>query len=403
MMAENKLQVAGLLALAMAGFIAIMTETVPAGLLSQISQDLGVSSSMAGQLVTAYALGSLLAAIPLTLATRGWMRRKALLTSVIGFFLFNTLSTFSKDYTLTLVARFFAGAAAGLAWGLIAGYARRMVVPELQGRAMTLAMIGTPVALALGVPIGTWFGALVGWRSVFGIMSALTLMLIIWILLKVPNFPGEARQKSLSLYQVWRLPGIRPILWVIFAWVAAHNILYTYIVPFLATYGLQMQADRVLLTFGVSALLGIALTGWLVDRWLRRTVLASLLLFALITLAFAVFTTSASVLYSGVFIWGLTFGGAATLLQTASADAAGDSTDVAQSMVVVAWNLAIAAGGIIGGVLLQNRGAVSFPWAMLLLLLAGLLVVLMARKRGFKSGPRHAETVDESKDYSCSE
>ncbi len=394
MKGETTLPVAGLLALAMTGFIAIMTETLPAGLLLQISQDMGVSSSMAGQWVTAYALGSLLAAIPLTIATRGWMRRKALLTSVIGFLLFNTLSAFSKDYTLTLVARFFAGAAAGLAWGLIAGYARRMVVPALQGRAMTLAMIGTPVALALGVPVGTWFGTLVGWRSIFMIMSALTLLLIGWILLNVPNFPGESRQKSLSLYQVWRLPGIRPILWVIFAWVTAHNILYTYIVPFLATYGLETQVDRVLLIFGVSALLGIALTGWLVDSWLRKTVLASLLLFALINVAFVFFTSSSTVLYSGIFIWGLTFGGAATLLQTASADAAGESTDVAQSMVVVAWNLAIAAGGIIGGVLLEDKGAVSFPWAMLLLLFAGLLVVFMAKEKGFKSGPRHSERAN---------
>lgn len=391
MKGERGLPIAGLLALAMTGFIAIMTETIPAGLLPQISQSLAVSSSMAGQLVTAYALGSLLAAIPLTLATRGWPRRNALLASVIGFLLFNTLSTFSKDYTLTLVARFFAGASAGLAWGLIAGYARRMVTPALQGRAMTLAMIGTPIALALGVPLGTWFGTLVGWRSVFGIMSLLTLVLIGWILLKVPNFAGETRQKSLSLYRVWRLPGIRPILWVIFVWVTAHNILFTYIVPFLATYGLEKRADSVLLIFGVSAILGIALTGWLVDRWLRSTVLASLLLFTAIILAFAVLAPSVEVLYTGIFIWGLTFGGAATLLQTASADAAGESTDVAQSMVVVAWNLAIAAGGIAGGVLLKERGAGSFPWAMLALLMVGLWVVFRARERGFTPGPRHGQ------------
>lgn len=64
MRGEGGLPIAGLLALAMTGFIAIMTETMPAGLLPQISHSLAVSSSMAGQLVTAYALGSLLAAIP---------------------------------------------------------------------------------------------------------------------------------------------------------------------------------------------------------------------------------------------------------------------------------------------------------------------------------------------------
>lgn len=61
----------GLIALAMAGFICALTETIPAGLLIEISNGLGVTESLAGQLVTSYALGSLLAAIPLTTATQG--------------------------------------------------------------------------------------------------------------------------------------------------------------------------------------------------------------------------------------------------------------------------------------------------------------------------------------------
>ncbi|PWW35112.1 hypothetical protein DET56_113116 [Paenibacillus pabuli] len=62
----------GLLALAMAGFIAIMTETLPAGLLPQIKEGLQVSEAGAGQLVTFYAVGSLIAAIPVAVLTRGW-------------------------------------------------------------------------------------------------------------------------------------------------------------------------------------------------------------------------------------------------------------------------------------------------------------------------------------------
>lgn len=87
-------------------------------------------------------------------------------------------------------------------------------------------------------------------------------------------------------------------------------------------------------------------------------------------------------------LWGLSFGGAPTLLQTASADAAGQDADVAQSMIVVAWNLAIAAGGITGGLLLQGASAASFPWAVLGLLLIGLTVVWQTRQHGFKPGTR---------------
>ncbi len=186
----EKLPLAALLALAMTGFICIMTETLPAGLLPEISTGLDVSPALAGQTITAYALGSLIAAIPLTVATQGWRRRRVLLATILGFLFFNSLTALSPNYTLTLFARFAAGAAAGLAWSLLAGYARRMVSPAQQGRAMAVAMIGTPIALSLGVPLGTWLGNLMGWRLAFGLMSGLTLLLIVWVLVKVPDYPG---------------------------------------------------------------------------------------------------------------------------------------------------------------------------------------------------------------------
>lgn len=105
----DRLPVGALLALAMTGFICIVTETLPAGLLPLISDGLGVSASMAGQMVTAYALGSVLAVIPLTIATRGWRRRNVLLLTIVGFLLFNSITALSSHYGLTLLARFLAG------------------------------------------------------------------------------------------------------------------------------------------------------------------------------------------------------------------------------------------------------------------------------------------------------
>lgn len=141
--ASDRLPWGGLLALAMTGFIGILTETLPAGLLPQISKGLGISEALAGQLVTLYALGSLVAAIPLTAATRGWRRRPLLLLCIVGFLIFNTITALSTYYFLTLVARFLAGVSAGVLWGMLAGYARRMVPDALKGRAMAVAMSGT--------------------------------------------------------------------------------------------------------------------------------------------------------------------------------------------------------------------------------------------------------------------
>ncbi|MBV6817089.1 MFS transporter [Rahnella sp. PD12R] len=387
---KTPLPLSALLAMALTGFIAIMTETLPAGLLPQIAGGLDVSQAMAGQMITAYAAGSLMAVLPLVALTRGWNRRTALLTAIAGFLIFNTLTTFSTNFALTLFARWMAGAAAGLAWGLLASYARRMVPAHQQGRALSVAMLGAPVALSVGVPLGTWMGTLLGWRMAFGVMSAMTLLLVVWVLRKVPDYPGQEAGERQSLRQVILMPGVRSILAVILLWMLTHNLLYTYIVPFLRLSGLADHADQILLVFGIGALAGIGLTGILVDKRLRQTLLTSLALFALISLLLALSSHSAPIVTLCVAVWGLTFGGAATLLQTAIADATGEHADMAQSMVVVAWNLAIAGGSLSGGILLETAGIGVFPWAMQILLVAGLLIAWCARKHGFRPGPRHS-------------
>ena len=387
----SPLPLSALLAMAMTGFIGIMTETLPAGLLPQIAAGLNVSQAMAGQLITLYAAGSLMAVIPLAAMTRGWNRRTALLTAILGFLVFNTLTTFSTNYLVTLFARWMAGAAAGLAWGLLAGYARRMVPVHQQGRALSVAMLGAPVALSVGVPLGTWMGTLLGWRMAFGVMSAVTLLLVVWVMRKVPDYPGQAAGQRQSLRHVIMMPGVRSILAVILLWLLTHNLLYTYIVPFLTLSGLAERADQILLVFGIGALAGIAFTGLQVDKRLRKTLLASLTLFALISLGLALDGHSPLMVTLCVAIWGLTFGGAATLLQTAIADATGEQGDMAQSLVVVSWNLAIAGGGLSGGILLNTAGVGIFPWTMLVLLLAALIIAWCAKRHGFKPGARYAE------------
>lgn len=380
---SDRLPITALLALALAGFVTILTEALPAGLLPQIGAGLEVSESLAGQLVTLYAIGSLVSAIPLMAATQGVRRRPLLLAAIVGFAIANTITTLSTSYILTMMARFLAGVAAGLLWALLAGYAARMVPEHLKGRAIAIAMVGTPLALSLGVPAGTFLGTLMGWRACFGIMTLIALILIVWVHIKVPDFAGQSVGKRLTLRQVFTLPGIRPVLFVVLAFVLAHNILYTYIAPFLADANLAERTDLVLLVFGIAALVGIWVIGVLIDRYLRVMTLASTSLFGVAALMLGIAGDMPVAIYVAVGAWGLAFGGAATLFQTALAKAAGEAADVAQSMLVTVWNLAIAGGGVIGGVLLDRFGAGAFPPALLVLLTATLLAVWAARKHGF--------------------
>ncbi|WP_330241776.1 MFS transporter [Streptomyces sp. NBC_00525] len=373
---------AALLALAAAGFLAIFTETIPAGLLRQLSAGLGISEPAAGQLVTLYAIGSVLAAIPLVAATRRVSRKKVLLAAVLTLLVFNTVTAIAPAYPLILAARFIAGAAAALVWGVLAGYARRLVPPAQQGRALTVTGIGQPIALAAGVPLGAFAGSLVDWRWVFAAISLAAAGLAVWIGTAVPDVPGQAPSAHLPLRRVVLLPGIRAVLVVALVWVLAHNILYTYIAPLLAPTGLRLDVG--LAIFGIASFLGITATGLVIDRALRATVLGALVLMATAGLALAAPTLLGAVLIAvAIAIWGLGFGGAPALLQTALADRAGEHTDAAQSVFVTVFNLAVAGGGIVGGAILAGRaGAPALAWTALGLTIVAFLVVV-AHARAF--------------------
>ncbi|MFJ8803531.1 MFS transporter [Streptomyces sp. NPDC102487] len=378
-----KLPLFALLALATAVFITSLTETLPAGLLPAMSRDLHVSESATGQTVTVYAIGTALTAIPLTAATAGWRRKKLLLAAMGGFALANTVTAVSSVYELTMAARFVAGVAAGVAWALLAGYARRMAPAHLQGKAMAVAMAGIPVALALGVPAGTFLGDWLGWRVAFLAMTALTVLLLAWITAAVPDFPGQERGERPRMLPTLRIPGVTPVLFVTLVFVLAHTILYAYIATYLDDLGLGGSTGLVLLVFGAASLASIWIVGAQINRRLRGLTIGGALLVALAAALLAVLSDTTALVYVAAVLWGLGWGGVPTLLQTAVGDAGGESADSAQAMLVTLWNVAMAGGGIVGGVLLDVVGSESFPWTVLLLLLPVIAVVLYARRAGF--------------------
>lgn len=383
----GRLPLGGLLALALASFITVLTEALPAGLLPGIAAVFDIPEALAGQMVTVYAAGSLLAAVPVTLATRGLRRRPLLLVSVAGFVLANGITAISGSFILTLVARFAAGVAAGVLWALLAGYAGRMAPDALRGRAIAIAMAGTPLALSLGVPAGTFLGGIIGWRASFALMSLGAALLMVWIRLGVPDFPGEPAGRRVPASRVLALPGVAGVLAVMMLYVLAHNLLYTYIAPLLALAGLGARVDLVLAVFGLAAILGIWATGLVVDRHLRRAMQLSLWGFVLSAILLAA-GSDAAVVVAAIGLWGLAFGGAATLFQTALARAAGPAADIAQSMLVTGWNLAIAGGGLVGGLLLDLRGPDVLGPVALMLLLPAAAILAGARRHGFPAAMR---------------
>ncbi|VVE16938.1 MFS transporter [Pandoraea anhela] len=383
---------ASLTALMLATFVAAANETVPAGLLPQLAEGFRISESWAGQMVTLCALGAGLGAVPLTVLMHRWSRRTVLVVALLGFTVCNAVTALSSDFTLTLAARFVVGLATGVAWSEIATYARRLVDPSRQGRALAYAMLGIPLALAVGVPAATTLGHLIGWRWVFGGLSAFAVTLVGWMLLIVPEVANantnardsaESSAARASVTDVLRLPGVRPVLAVVMLWVIAHYTLYTYIAPFLASSGMSGRLATILSTFGIFTLVGLWGIGLWVDRWMRRLALTALATFTAVIVAFGIWPTSWPMLAASAVLWGLSFSGAPTILQTALGDAAGEHENVAQSMLVTVFNLSFAASGVLGGAVLATWGAAALPRVLVWLALAAWGVAFAARRHGF--------------------
>ncbi|WP_240773848.1 MFS transporter [Plantibacter sp. M259] len=375
-----------LAALAAMGFVLVAAETMPAGLLPVIARDLDTSEGLIGQFISVWALGTVLVTIPALALTRGMRRKPLLLGAIVGLILANTVTAVAGDVVVALVSRFVAGAFCGVIWGMLAAYGRRISPPDRGGLALSIVSVGAPAGLALGTPLGAWLGTAFDWRWAFGGLTALALVVLVSIAVVVPDAPGQPRSARLPLRRVLVLPGVAVVLAVIVVWMLAHNTVYTYISPFLRASGTALGADLVLLVYGVSSIAGIALTAALIDRAPRALLHGSVATFvaagALLLLGHA---SIVAVLIATV-LWGLAFGGSSAQLQSALTRSGREHSDVANSFLPVAFNLAIFAGGILGALLLDTFDGLNLPVVMIALGLAALLLTIVGRRSAFAAG-----------------
>ncbi|MEU8157449.1 MFS transporter [Micromonospora sp. NPDC048986] len=372
-----------LFGLFMAGFISILTECLPAGLLPEMSRTLHTSVSLTGQTVTIYALATALGAIPLAWATASWPRKHILQLALAVVAVTNALTALSDDYRLTMVLRFVAGLGTGLIWPLLGGYAARLAPQGRQGRAIAIALAGTPIGLALGIPLGTWLSTLGGWQLAFHASAAVTVMTMAWVLVAVPNLPGQPVDARFRISQVLVVPGLRPILFALATYMIAHNLLYTYITDLLLHLGMADQTGWVLFVFGVTSVLSVLVVGTHIDRHLRKLAVGSTLLFGASVLVLGVVADAPALAYVAVAAWGFAFGSSPSLFVGATINATGEAANVAQSITITVFSASIATGGLIGGLLLAGLGTASITWAALILLIVAAATVVGGKKYAF--------------------
>src|SRR4051812_19308777 len=168
-------------ALAVGGFAIGTTEFVTMGVLPQVAEGVGVSIPAAGRVISTYALGVVVGAPLIAYFGAKLPRRGLLLGLMAAYALFNALSAMAPNYETLLVARFLDGLPHGGYFGIASLVAASMVSPERRGRAIAIVLMGLPVANVVGVPVATWLGQHLGWRSSYWVVAALSLLTIVLV------------------------------------------------------------------------------------------------------------------------------------------------------------------------------------------------------------------------------
>ncbi|MFC0435213.1 MFS transporter [Kutzneria buriramensis] len=378
--ATTRLPRAAVFALFLSGFIGILTECLPAGLLPEISHTLATDVALTGQIVTIYALATAVAAIPLSRLTARWNRKTVVLLALAVVAVTNALTALSADYWLTMAIRLVAGMGTAMIWPTIGGYAAAISPRHMQGRAITLALAGTPISLAIGVPVGVWLSRFGGWQVAFSVSMVLAVVNIVWAAATLPDVPGHEPHERFTIPKVLAIPGLRTILLALIAYTVAHNILYTYVTDFLKYANMSSQTGWVLFAFGVTSILSVLVVGTHIDRHLRRLTVGSTVLFGLSVLLLALLAGLPVLVYIAVAAWGFAFGSSPSLFIAGVIKAAGEAAHVAQSITITAISGSIALGGLVGALLIDDLGTASITWASLALVVVAAVAVISARE-----------------------
>ncbi|MGK0498303.1 MULTISPECIES: MFS transporter [Neptuniibacter] len=377
-----------LFALTLSAFAIGTTEFVIVGLVPTIAQDLGVSLPSAGLLVSLYALGVAIGAPVLTALTGRWQRKNVLLAVMLLFVVGNLLAWMAPTYSSLITARILTGLAHGVFFSIGSTIATSLVPREKEASAIAIMFTGLTVALVTGVPLGTWIGQNFGWRATFMVVAALGLIALIGSALLVPKNlkqapPARIAQQLSVLTQ--------PRLLLVYAMTAVGYggtfTAFTFLAPILEQVsGFESGAiGLIMLVYGVSVAVGNIWGGRMADR--MGPIKALHIIFTALALVLLAFTFTAGNQIAAVItilIWGAFAFGNVPGLQVYVVQLAEKYTpqavDVASGLNIAAFNVGIALGSILGGVVIERMTLMDTAWIGALIVA---LALVLTRLSGF--------------------
>ncbi|WP_141503519.1 MFS transporter [Paenibacillus luteus] len=365
-----------ILSLTVGAFAIGMTEFVIMGLLPNVAEDLHVSISSAGQLITMYALGVAVGAPILTVLTHRIPQKQLLILLMLLFILGNGISVIAPSYAVLMGARMLTALTHGTFFGVGAVIASNLVRPDKRAGAVSIMMAGLTIANIIGVPLGTFIGQNMGWRSSFGAIAIMGIIALIGIFIFIPKLKQD--KPASMIQQISAL--IKPKLMVYLLIGALGNAglfaVFTYITPLLTQISgfAEHNVTWILVLFGCGVTIGNIVGGKLADWKLMPSILG---LYFAICLILTIFTFTihnpvAAVLT--ILLWGTASFAVFPGLQVRVMSLAQSAPALASTSSHSAGNLGNAAGAFIGGWVITHLSLGALPWVGAVLV--GLALVL---------------------------
>jgi DHA1 family inner membrane transport protein len=358
--------VIALVALALGGFAIGTTEFVTMGVLPDIADGVAVDIPTAGHVISFYALGVVVGA-PVIAALSARLPRRALLVGLMGAFLLgNAASALAPGYGSLVLARFVSGLPHGAYFGVASLVAASLVAPHLRGRVVSSVMLGLAVAMLSGVPLATWMGQQLGWRSAYWAVVAIAAATIAAVLAVVPPSPGSTEATVRGELGALRRPQVILTLAIGIVGFGGMFALYSYIAPVVTDVaGLSRgTVPWVLLAYGAGGIVGTALGGRLADLALFRSLVDSLVVLAVLLALVALTSPWPPALFAGVFLVSVAASTLAICLQLRLMETAGEAQMLGAALNHSALNTANALGAWLGGLVIAAGLGYRAPAAL---------------------------------------
>ncbi|MGW3627065.1 Cmx/CmrA family chloramphenicol efflux MFS transporter [Streptomyces sp. NPDC000880] len=343
------------------------SEFMLSGLLPPIADDMNVSIPRAGLLISAFAIGMVIGAPLLAVATLRLPRKTTLIALISLFGLGQIAGALAPTYEILFASRVVSAVACAGFWAVGASVAIAMVPFNARARAMAVMIGGLSIANVLGVPAGAFLGEHLGWRSAFWAVAAASAVALAGVVTLIPRIPHPAEKpqlrRELSIYrdrQVWLSIAITAL--------AAGGVFcaFSYLAPLLTDVsGLDAAwVPTVLALFGIGALVGTAIGGRVADAHLFGVLLSGITASTLFLAALALFATEPAVTIALSFLLGVSAFYTAPALNARMFNVAAAAPTLAGATTTAAFNLGNTGGPWLGGTVIDaGFGFASTAWA----------------------------------------